>query len=83
MQILQKQQSAGTNAVKKLRLKRLQLGHVFMINSKKLPAGQCYLEYPSGVIKLAAISGSKRDFEIIRDLTKTEILNLRREYNLY
>lgn len=83
MQTPQIQEFIPKEAVKKLRIKKLRLHYPFMINSKTLPLGQCYLEYPSGIIKLAAISSSKRDFEIIRELNKEETLTIRRKYNLY
>src|SRR6476620_2572424 len=83
METLQIKESAGTDAVKKLRKKKLLLGHPFMINSKTLPAGQFYIEYPSGIIKLAVISESKRDFEILRKLNSHEAAELRMKHDLY
>jgi hypothetical protein len=83
MQTRQIQEFIPKDAVKKLRIKKLRLGYPFMINSNALPLGQCYLEYPSGIIKLAALSASKRDFEIIRELNKEETLAIRNKYNLY
>ncbi len=83
METLQIKQSAGTDAVKKLRKKKLLLGYPFMINSKTLPAGQFYIEYPSGVIKLAVISKSKRDYEILRELNSEEAGELRIKHDLY
>jgi len=73
----------GTEAVKKLRLRKLSSGHHFMINSKDLMTNQCYLEYPNGVIKLATIRKSARDFDIIRELTTEETQIIRRRYHLY
>ena len=83
MQPLQIKQPAGTDAVKRLRKKKLKLGHPFMITVKALPAGQFYIEYPSGIIKLAAISTSKRDYEILKELNVQEINELRMKYALY
>jgi hypothetical protein len=83
METLQIKQSAGTEAVKRLRKKKLLLGHPFMINSKTLPTGQFYMEYPSGIIKLAVISKSKRDYEILRELNPQESIELRAKHNLY
>jgi hypothetical protein len=83
METLQIKQSAGTDAVKRLRKKKLLLGHSFMINSKILPAGQFYIEYPSGIIKLAVISKSKRDYEILRELNRQEAGELRMKHDLY
>lgn len=83
METLKIKQSAGTDAVKRLRKKKLLLGYPFMINSKSLPAGQFYIEYPSGIIKLAVISKSKRDYEILRELNKQEAGKLRMKHDLY
>ncbi len=83
MQTLQNTALAGTKAVKRLRLQKLRAGHPFMINSKILPLGQFYVEYPSGIIQLAAISDSKRDYKILRQLTEQETAALRAQYDLY
>ena len=83
METLQKTAIAGTKAVKRLRLQKLRAGRPFMINSKELPPGQFYIEYPSGIIKLAVISDSKRDYEILRELNSHEIEDLRSLYGLY
>jgi hypothetical protein len=83
MEFLVMQSTAGTDAVKRLRQKKLQEGHPFMINSADLPVGVCYLEYPDGVIKLASLSSTRRDIDIIRDLDEAEVFNLRRKLNLY
>ena len=40
-------------------------GHPFMINADKLPADQCYLEFPDGTIQLVTISRRKQDFEVV------------------
>jgi hypothetical protein len=73
---------AGTDAVKKLRVVKLRQGHPFMINSRELPDGQCYLEYPTGSIVLATLSKSSRDFIILRELSALEIVTLRKKFNL-
>lgn len=72
----------GTDAVKRLRLKKLRNGHPFMINSKELPGNQCYLEYPDGSITLVTVTKSARDFTVIRTLTAIEQNILRTKYNL-
>ena len=72
----------GTNAVKKLREKKLQNGLPFMINSKSLPSNQCYLEYPNGTIVIAQIFSSERDFTIVKKLNHNEVIILRNRYNL-
>lgn len=83
MQTLEQTAIAGTKAVKKLRLQKLHAGHPFMINSKDLPLGQFYIEYPSGVIELAAMTDSKRDYEILRELDAQEAADLRLLYDLH
>lgn len=74
--------AAGTEAVKKLRRHELDAGNVFMINSKLLPDGQFYIELPTGIIQLAVISDSKKDYEIIRQLDDEEAACLRAQYDL-
>ncbi len=83
MQTLQNTALAGTKAVKRLRLQKLRAGHTFMINSKALPLGQFYIEYPSGIIQLAAMTESKRDYAILKELDAQEATNLRLLYGLY
>jgi hypothetical protein len=73
---------AGTDAVKKLRVAKLRRGYPFMINSKDLPVGQCYLEYPSGSIVLATLSKSNQDFDVVRELGALEIVNIRKKFGL-
>lgn len=73
---------AGTNAVRKLRVAKLRHGHPFMINSKELPVGQCYLEYPSGSIVLATLSKTNQDFDIVRELGSIEIVGIRKKFGL-
>jgi hypothetical protein len=76
-------ENRGTEAVKKLRKQKFSRGFPFMINSKELMTNQCYLEYPNGIIKLARITKSASDFDIIRELTQTEAQILRSRYRLY
>jgi len=73
---------AGTDAVKQLRIDKLSNGLPFMINSKDLPSAECYIEYPDGHISLATLSASKRDFNVIRDLSFEEADIIRKRYNL-
>lgn len=75
-------ENVGTAAVKRLRVKTLQNGHPFMINSNDLPSSQCYLEYPDGSISLVAISKSRIDFAFIRKLSFTESNLIKRMFNL-
>lgn len=75
-------QKAGNEAVRRLRRQKLGRGHPFMINSKKLPKGQCYLEFPDGHIELVSIAPTKRDFHIISQFTNDESIKIRRQYHL-
>lgn len=83
MKDLKKIEQQGTEAVKKMRRQKLDAGLPFMINSKDLSSNQCYLEYPSGIIKLVSIKSSARDFDVIRELTISEAQSLRHRYNFY
>src|ERR1035437_8716700 len=58
-------EQCGIEAVRKLRLQKLQNGRPFIINSRDLPPSQCYLEYPDGEIVLAALPNHAKDFNII------------------
>ena len=82
MQDIVEIEEKGNAAVKELRLKKLQSGHPFMINSKDLPSNQCYLEYPDGSIQLVTIQKAARDFTIIKTLSQEEINIIRLKYNL-
>jgi len=82
MTAIQEIERTGTEAVKRLRMRKLQNGHPFMINSKDLPGNQCYLEYPDGSIALVTIVKSAKDFTVIRTLSPSEQNNLRAKYNL-
>lgn len=75
-------QKAGNEAVRRLRRQKLSSGHPFMINSKKLPKGQCYLEFPDGHIELVSIAPTKRDFNIIRQFTNSQSMKIRRQHRL-
>jgi hypothetical protein len=67
--------------VKKLRDQKLRAGLPFMINVKELSSNQCYLEYPSGVIKLVSVVSSSRDINVVRELNKLDANNLRKRLN--
>ena len=82
MQTLQKTAIAGTKAVRRLRKQELDAGRPFMINLNTLPTGQFYIEYPSGIIQLAVITDSKRDYTILRELSEEEATGLRVQYDL-
>ena len=72
----------GTDAVKKLRSRKLQSGKPFMINSKELPAKHSYLEFPDSTIKEVTIAENLRSFEIIRQLSQNEAQIIRKKFNL-
>jgi hypothetical protein len=67
-----KLEQSGLLAIQLLRKSKLEQGHPFMINSQTLPEDQCYLELPSGIIQLVRINRSKKDFEVVRELSPKE-----------
>ncbi len=67
--------------VKKLRDQKLRAGLPFMINVKELASNQCYLEYPSGVIKLVSIVSSTRDINVVKELNSSDANSLRKRLN--
>ena len=73
----------GNEVVRKLRLQKLQKGTPFMINSKELPAGQCYLEYPDGKIVLVSLSKNSMDYSVTRELTIEENAMIRKKFKLH
>ena len=79
---LKKLEKSGTLAIKRLRENKLKNGFPFMINSKKLPSDQCYLEYPNGSIVLVILSRKDNDFKIIAKLSPTEQILIRKELSL-
>lgn len=70
----------GTDAVKKLRERKLKSGLPFMINVKELSTNQCYLEYPNGNIQLITLVKSTKELDIIRELTPVEANELRKRF---
>jgi hypothetical protein len=72
----------GADAVRKLRLLKLQSGRPFMINSRELPTDQCYLEFPDGKIELVSLAANSIDFSVIRELTSEESVLIRVKYQL-
>jgi len=74
---------SGLSAVLLIRKKNLANGHPFMINLSSLPENQCYLEYPDGNIQLVSLNRTKRDFEVIRPLTKAEQKAVREKLQLH
>lgn len=77
-----KLEESGLSAVLLIRKNNLANGHPFMINLSSLPENQCYLEYPDGNIQLVSLNRTKRDFEIIRALTKAEQKAVREKLQL-
>lgn len=75
-------QKAGNEAVRRLRKRKLGSGHPFMINSKKLPKGQCYLEFPDGHIELVTIASTNSDFLIIKNFTNGESIKILKQFHL-
>ena len=75
-------EQAGRRAVQMLRKETHEKGFAFMINSTKLPAGQCYLEYPDGAIQLVRINRAKFDFEEVRELSQEEQTAIRNSLEL-
>lgn len=73
---------SGILAIQILRKEKLQKGHTFMINSSKLPEGQCYIEHPDGLIELVTLSRSQKDFETVRVLSKNESASLLKSLQL-
>jgi hypothetical protein len=68
----EKLEQSGLFAIRLLRKTKLEQGHPFMINSPALPEDQCYLELPSGIIQLVRLNRSKKDFEVVRELSPKE-----------
>ena len=79
LQIIEK---VGNEAVQKLRLQKLRSGHPFMINAEDLEPNECYLEYPDGSIQLVFLKNAAREFTVVRTLSPSEELSLRRRYGL-
>jgi hypothetical protein len=73
-----KLEQSGLLAIQLLRKNKLKHGHSFMINSNKLPDDQCYLEHPDGSMQVVTMSRSKKDFEVIRELSKEEQSSIRK-----
>ncbi len=67
----------GTNAVRRLREKKLKNGLPFMINDHTLAEGESYLEYPDGSIKLITIISAKKEIDVVRELSPEEAAQLR------
>jgi len=77
-----KLEKAGYLAVMALRRGKLKMGFPFMINTHLLPSGQCYMEYPDGIIKIVAIDRNINDFKVISELSSEESNLLRRKFKL-
>jgi hypothetical protein len=82
MKKVDKLQKAANETIKLLRKQKHNQGLPFMINSNKLKAHQCFLEFPDGIIKIVEVDKSKIDFKVVYELDKQESNNLRRELGL-
>ncbi len=69
----------GLLAVQHIRRETLEQGHPFMINTDKLPNGQCYLEFPDGTIQVFTICPIHNDFKLVRELTPQEQSSVRKK----
>jgi hypothetical protein len=72
----------GTQAVLRMRQQKFRNGYPFMINTKELASGQCYMEYPDGRINQVVIETSSRGLKVIRELSSLEADTLRRQHQL-
>jgi len=79
LEILEK---TGTEAVRRLRKRKLASGKPFMINSKDLPVKQSYLEYPDNSISIVTVAPDSRSFVTITTLTRNQAQSVRRRFNL-
>jgi hypothetical protein len=82
MKKIEEIEARGMNTVKKLRISALSRGDFFMINSNSLPADQCYLEYPGGIVKLAIYESGGKNFTIVHELETEESTALLKKYDL-
>ncbi len=72
----------ATKAVRRLRTETLKSGQPFMINVKKLPANQCYLEFPDHSIQLVTFLHGKNDFVTVRKLRARDRDRLKKRLGL-
>lgn len=79
---IKEMEKSALKAVKKLRLQKLKQGVPFMINSDLLESGQCFLEFPDGIIKIAEAAPANRDFLIIHEFSVRESDHLRKKLKL-
>jgi len=75
-------ENIGTAAVKRLRKNELAAGFPFMINSKELPSGQSYMEYPDGANSIVTVATDKRSFDTVRKLSDKVARAIRDHFNL-
>lgn len=73
-------ENKGREAVRLLRKSKLSQGVPFMINTEKLPAGQCYYEYPNGIVRIIAIDKKHNDFKIIKTLSIKESSKITKQF---
>lgn len=82
MESIERLKEIGATAVRNLRKQKLSMGQPFLINSKDLPATQCYLEYPDTSIKIVSVASDLRSFIEIRKLSEAEAIVVRKLYEL-
>ena len=75
-------ENIAINAVQRLRLETLSSGQPFMINLKKLPPNQCYLEFPDHTIQRVTFVQEKNDFVPVRKLRARDSQRLRKRLSL-
>ena len=79
---IKKLEKSATRAIKDLRLRKLQNGIPFMINSDLLPSNQCYLESPGGSIALVFLNRRLNDFKTITEYSSEESDLIRKQFKL-
>jgi hypothetical protein len=72
----------SNQVVRKHREQKLNSGKPFMINTPDLPDKQSYLEYPNHSIKLVKLSANGKTFEVIKELSTSEVEKLRKQLGL-
>ncbi len=82
MDSIEELNAIGSNAVRRLRKKKLDSGKPFMFWSNELPNNQSYLEYPDRSIKIVTVSSDLKSFHFLSELTQNQINTIRRKLSL-
>ncbi|RFM27582.1 hypothetical protein [Deminuibacter soli] len=82
MNTIEVMRQTGTAAVKRLRKQKFAKGLPFMINSSDLAKNESYLEYPDGRIILVKMSGSLRQFTVVKEMPEHISTSIRSRYHL-